>query len=490
MKKAAFAVALGLLLVGAAVLYRAARFTSRQMSVPPAEPFAFDTAGAATRLAGALTYRTISYQDSTRFDGAEFARFQDYLRRTFPKLHARLRREVTGGYSLLYEWRGADTALKPILLLAHQDVVPVEVGTESRWTEPPFAGRIADGYVWGRGALDDKGNLMAVLEAVERLVSDGWTPKQTIYLAFGHDEEVGGMHGAARTAALLTSRGVHLDYVLDEGGAIATRLVPGIASPVALVGIAEKGYLSLELTVEAEGGHSSMPPAQTATGILSAAVARLEAHQMPRHIRGATAAMLDYIGPEMAFSRRLALGNLWLFGGLVERQFGATPSGNAMLRTTTAPTILAAGVKDNVLPSSARAVVNFRILPGDSVAGVVAHARRAIDDPRVTIRTVNESANEPSPVSPVSSADFTLMQTTLRQVAPGVIVTPWLVVGGTDSRYFDGLTPDVYRTGALGLGAGDLSRIHGTNERVAIADYARNITFYVQLIRNSTAPGP
>ena len=485
MRRAALVVALGLLLVAAALFYRAARFTSRQVATPPGAPLALDTAGAAQRLATALTFRTISYQDSALFDGAEFARFQDYLRRSFPKLHARLKREVTNGYSLLYEWRGTDTTLKPILLLAHQDVVPVEAGTESRWTEAPFAGRIADGFVWGRGAMDDKGNLMAVLEAVERLVADGVTPRRTIYLAFGHDEEVGGTSGAARTAALLASRGVRLEYVLDEGGAITTGLVPGIAGPVALVGIAEKGYLSLELTVQAEGGHSSMPPPQTATGILSAAVARLEAHQMPRHIRGATAAMLDYIGPEMAFSRRLALSNRWLFGALIERQFGATPSGNAMLRTTTAPTILAAGVKDNVLPSAARAVVNFRILPGDSVAGVLAHARAAIDDPRVTFRVMTESANEPSPVSPVDGESFGLVQRTFRQVAPGVIVTPWLVVGGTDSRHYDTLTANVFRTGAMGLGPADLGRIHGTNERVAIADYARNIAFYVQLIRNS-----
>jgi len=451
----------GLLLVIALLFYRATRFTSRQ-----------------------VTFKNISYQDSSAFDGAEFSRFQDYLRRSFPKLHARLKREVTNGYSLLYEWRGTDTTLQPILLLAHQDVVPVEAGTEGGWTEPPFAGRIADGYVWRRGAMDDKGNLLAVLEAVERLVADGTTPRRTIYLAFGHDEEVGGRHGAARTAALLASRGVRLDYVLDEGGAITNGLVPGISGPVALVGIAEKGYLSLELTVQAEGGHSSMPPPETATGILSAAVARLEAHQMPRHIRGATAAMLDYIGPEMGFSRRLALSNRWLLGGLIERQFGATPSGNAMLRTTTAPAILAAGVKDNVLPSSARAVVNFRILPGDSITGVLAHARAAIGDPRVTIRVMSESANEPSPVSPLG-VEFLSLEATFRQVAPGVIVTPWLVVGGTDARHYDTLTPNVFRTGAMGLGPTDLGRIHGTNERVAITDYARDIAFYVQLIRNS-----
>src|SRR5258705_1919754 len=423
MRRAVVAALLGLLLLGAALFFRAARFTSRQVAVAPGTPFALDTAAAAARLAAALTFKTISYQDSARFDGAEFSRFQDYLLKSFPKLHARLKREVTNGYSLLYEWRGTDTTLKPMLLLAHQDVVPVEAGTESRWTEPPFAGRITDGEVWGRGAMDDKGNLMAVLEAVERLIAEGVTPRRTIYLAFGHDEELGGMNGATRTAALLASRGVRLEYVLDEGGAMATGLVRGVSGPVALVGIAEKGYLSLELTVKAEGGHSSRPRHQTATGILSAAVARLEAHQMPRHIRGATAAMLDYIGPEMAFSRRLALANRWLFGGLIERQFGATPSGNAMLRTTTAPTILAAGVKGHTLPSSARAVVDIRSLPRDSIAGVLEHARAAIGDPRVTIRVISESANEPSPVSPIGAESFAVVQRTFRQVAPGVIVT-------------------------------------------------------------------
>src|SRR5258705_12247060 len=222
MKKAALAVALGLVLLGATVFYRATRFTSRQMAVPSAAPLTFDTTAAAARLAGALTYRTISYQDSSRFDGAEFSRFQDYLLKSFPKLHARLKREVTNGYSLLYEWRGTDTTLKPMLLLAHQDVVPVEAGTESRWTEPPFAGRITDGEVWGRGAMDDKGNLMAGPGAVERLIPEGGAPRRPIYLAFGHDEELGGMDGATPDAPLRASRGVALADAADPGCGLAS----------------------------------------------------------------------------------------------------------------------------------------------------------------------------------------------------------------------------------------------------------------------------
>src|SRR5258705_9055838 len=222
MRRAGVAALLGLLLLGAALFFRAARFTSRQVAVAPGTPFALDTAAAAARLAAALTFKTISYQDSARFDGAEFSRFKGYIRKNFPKLHACLKREVTAGYSLLYEWRGTDTTLKPMLLLAHQDVVPVEAGTESRWTEPPFAGRITDGEVWGRGAMDDKGNLMAVLEAVEPLIAEGVTPPRTIYLAFGHDEELGGMDGATPDAPLRASRGVALADAADPGCGLAS----------------------------------------------------------------------------------------------------------------------------------------------------------------------------------------------------------------------------------------------------------------------------
>src|SRR5437667_417285 len=414
-------IAAALVVLAAVLIIRTNRFQSRQLAVEPIPPLLLDTTAAAERLAGALRFRTISNQDSTQFDAAEFRRFQDYLRTSFPRLHARLGREITGGFSLLYEWRGSDTTLKPILLMAHQDVVPVEPGTEGRWTEPPFAGRISGGFVWGRGAMDDKGNLMALLEAVERLVGGGAAPRRTIYRAFGHDEELGGTRGAARTAALLAGRHVAL----------------------------------------------------------------LEAYKMPRAIRGATAAMLDYIGPEMPYSRRLALANQWLFRPVIRGSFGATPSGDAMLRTTTAPTIFQAGVKDNVLPSTARAVVNFRLLPGDSVATVLDHARRVVADTQVTVAVLGASATEPSPVSPTSSEDFAVVQRTIRQVAPGTVVTPWLVVGGTDAKHFAGLTSNVYRAGVGVIGPDDLKRVHGIDERVDVKDYARTIAFYVQLIRNS-----
>src|SRR5213079_888014 len=291
MKKSLGALLVVVVILAVIVLERTFTFRSRQPQAAPVAVEPLDTAALAQRLAGALRFKTISFQDSSQFDAREFDGFQQYLRTTFPKLHAALKLEKVNGYGLLYEWTGSDPGLAAIVLLAHQDVVPVEPGTEGRCTEPPFEGKIAAGYVWGRGALDDKGSLVAILEAIEHLVAGGAQPRRTVYLAFGYDEEVGGRRGAARIAELLASRSVHPEFVLDEGGALTTGLVTGISAPVALVGIAEKGYVTVSLTAQAEGGHSSMPPPQTAVGILATGLTRLEGQQMPRAIRGPTADM-------------------------------------------------------------------------------------------------------------------------------------------------------------------------------------------------------
>ncbi|HXL34617.1 MAG TPA: M20 family peptidase [Gemmatimonadales bacterium] len=473
------------LVLTAVALERTFTFRSRQPQAAPVAVEPLDTAALAQRLAGALRFKTVSYQDSSQFDVREFDGFQLYLRTTFPRLHAALKLEKVNGYGLLYEWTGSDPNRQPIVLLAHQDVVPVEPGTESRWTEPPFEGRIAGGYVWGRGALDDKGSLVGILEAVEHLVAAGTKPRRTVYLAFGYDEEIGGRRGAARIADLLASRNVHPELVLDEGGALANGLVAGISAPVALIGIAEKGYVTVGLTAQAEGGHSSMPPDETAVGILAAAITRLEHQQMPRAIRGPTAAMFDFLGPEMPFGPRLVMANRWLLGGILARKFGATPQGNAMLRTTTAPTVLQAGVKENVLPSSARALVNFRILPGDSVGSVVEHVRRAVHDARISVEPLQETMSNPSGVTRVDAEPFQLLARTIRQVVPEAVVTPWLVVGATDSRHYARLTPNVLRFIGAAIGKDDLRRVHGTDERVGVQAYAVAVRVYLQLLKNA-----
>src|SRR3954447_13584405 len=369
------------LLVGTIVVIRTATFHSRQV---PASPTAIAAAAhepvdarvMAEHLGQAVQFQTVSYQDPARFDAEAFRGLHRFLEATYPKLHATLKRELVGDFSLLYTWEGADRSLPPVLLLAHQDVVPVE--SPRAWRHAPFGGEIADGAVWGRGAVDCKGSLIGTLEAVESLVAGVFRPRRTVLLAFGHDEEVGGRRGARAIAALLERRGVRLEFVLDEGGAITSGIVRGVDRGVAAVGIAEKGYVTLELHATTDGGHSSMPPAHTAAGVLAAAIARLEDDPFPASVNDVTRQTLDYLGPEMSLSRRTALANLWLFGPIVRRQFLAAPATAAMLRTTTAVTMLRAGIKENVLPADAAAVVNFRIIPGESTESVTDRVRAVI----------------------------------------------------------------------------------------------------------------
>ncbi|HEX8694405.1 MAG TPA: M20 family peptidase [Longimicrobium sp.] len=468
----------------AVVAVRTASFKAAEPAVAPA-PVATVPAGAAERLAGAIRIPTISHENPAAFDAAAFRALHAYLQAQFPRVHSRLRRETVATHSLLYTWQGSDPSLAPILLMGHLDVVPVEPGTEGKWRESPFGGRIADGFVWGRGAIDNKMTVLGTLEAVEMLLGEGFRPARTVYLAYGHDEEVGGTRGARQVAALLRSRGVRLEMVLDEGGVIGDGILPGVSAPTALVGIAEKGFVSVELSTRAAGGHSSLPPRRSAIGILGAAVARLEENPMPARIDGPTRQLFERVGPRFPLAQRAAFANLWLTRPLVVGKLEDTPTTNAMVRTTAAATIFQAGTKENVLASRARAVVNFRILPGDSVAGVVEHVRRAVDDPRVEIRRGGGFSAEPSPVSATGSASFRTLERTIRSVFPEAVVAPYLVVVVTDSRFFGDLSPNVFRFLPVRLAPADLQRMHGTNERIAVADYERAIRIYRQLILNA-----
>lgn len=458
-----------------------ARYHSEQPTVQPVPEVSIPD-GAAERLAGSLRIRTVSSEDPNAFDADAFGTLHHYLQRAFPRVHAQLRRETVGTHSLLYTWQGSDASLDPILLIGHLDVVPVETGTQEKWQQDPFGGRIVDGFIWGRGAIDNKSAVLGTLEAVEMLLVEGFRPVRTVYLAYGHDEEVGGVGGAREIAALLKAREVELEMVLDEGGVIADGVFPGISERIALVGIAEKGFVSIELSTRVAGGHSSLPPRQSAVGILSAAVARLENTQMAARLDGPTRQLFDRIGPRFPTVRRAVFANLWFTAPLVLRSLGESPATNAMVRTTTAPTIFQAGTKDNVLPSYARAVVNFRILPGDTVASVAEHVKYAIDDSRVEVKTVGRFSAEPSAVSSTDSGSFRTLERTIRSVVPDAIVAPYLVVVVTDARHYSGLTRNVFRFLPLRLTPGDLERMHGIDERIGIREYEAAIRTYRQLV--------
>jgi carboxypeptidase PM20D1 len=484
MKKVLLALSLGFLILVAILLVRTANFTSKQVYVEPVPAVALDAEAAAARLANALRLPTLSHLDPAQRNEEAFAALNDYLIHTFPLVHATLSREAVGEHGVLYTWLGSDSGLKPILLMAHMDVVPAEPGTEGDWKHPPFAGEIADGYIWGRGAIDNKSTVLALLEAVEFMLGEQYQPRRTVYLAFGLDEEVGGHLGAAAIVDLLASRGVRLEYVLDEGAVILAD-APPLNAPVALVGIAEKGYVSLALSVEVEGGHSSMPPRQTAVGILSSAVARLQDNPFPGRLRGPTRQYLSYLGPELPFFPRMIFANTWLFGPLIERQLAASPPSDALLRTTTAPTMFEGSIEDNVLPIRARAIVNFRIFPGETVESVTERVQSLIDDSRVHIEPFGSSIINPSPVSSTEAPAFGILQRTIQEVFSDVVVAPSMTVVTTDSRYYQRLSENVYRFQPVRLLQEDLPRIHGTNERISIEGYADSIRFFRQLILNS-----
>jgi carboxypeptidase PM20D1 len=486
MKKILLVIGFGFVVLITAILINTTLFTSKKTYVQPAVvDIPINGEQIPQHLAEALRFQTTSYQDPTKFDGEAFHSLHIYLEEVFPSIHTSLKKEIVNDFSLLYTWQGSVAKLKPILLMAHQDVVPVIPGTEKDWVYPPFEGKIAEGYIWGRGALDIKSGMMGIMEAVEVLLREGFQPKRTVFIAFGHDEEIGGLQGAAKIVELLRSRDVQLEYVLDEGGLVVQGIIPGVSNPIALVGIAEKGYVSLELTVNGEGGHSSMPPHHTAVGIMCRAITRLEEHPFPANMTY-IAQLLEYVGPKMPFLKKIIFTNLWLFSPLAERMLSKVPEANAVIRTTTAVTMFSGGTKENVLPQKATAVVNFRMMPGENVASVVNYVKKSIDDPQVQVRPMDFNS-EPSPVSDIHSKSYEMLWNTIHQVAADkeLIVAPYLVVGATDSRYFTGLSGNVYRFSFNKIGSEDLKRIHGTNERISLEGYFQLIKFYYQLLRNS-----
>jgi carboxypeptidase PM20D1 len=464
---------------------------SRQLAVAPATPVKVDVAAVAERLGAAVRLKTIASRDDAQANATEFTALHALLQASFPKAHAVLQREVVGQYGLVYTWPGTDPKAAAIGLMAHQDVVPVAPGTEGDWQQPPFSGAVKDGFVWGRGSWDDKGNLMSMMEAVELLAAAGFKPRQTVYLIFGHDEEQGGQRGAFQIAQLFKQRGIHLQFVVDEGLLITEGVLAGLNRPAALVGVAEKGYLSVNLSASATPGHSSMPPpeaGQSAIGMMSVALARLEDQQMPLAIRGLSREMFETIAPEMTGLNRVFLSNLWLFKPVIEQQLKKGASTSAMMRTTTALTIASAGNADNVLPGRANATVNFRLAPGDSSDAIVEHVNTVVKNPAIKVEKA-AGFSEASKVAATDAPGFQLISRTLRQLHPDVVVAPGLMLGATDSRHFDGIADNIYKFSPVRAKPEDLKRFHGTNERISTANYVELIQFWHQLIGNS-APAP
>jgi carboxypeptidase PM20D1 len=461
------------------VVGRTLLFVWRQRAVPPVEPVPVEPTMVAEHLAAAVRCQTVPRDDKGTPDPKAFRQLHQMLAKTYPLVHRTLKREVIGDFSLLYTWPGTRPELEPVMVMAHQDVVSAD---PAGWTHPPFEGRIVDGVIWGRGTLDIKNQLIGIFDAAQALLAQGFQPERTILFGLGHDEETGGVNGCRVMGQLLKERGVRLAGIVDEGGGIVEGMAAGIRGPVALIGVSEKGYLTTEFTVTGQPGHSSTPPPQTAIGILARALARLEAHPMPTHLRRLRP-LYHGIGRAAPIYIQVAFANVWLFGPLLKHWLVPIPEMNASIRTTTALTIIHGGVEDNTIPAESTAIVNFRPLPGDSIAEVLDHARKVIDDDRVRIRPVEGKFNEALPVSSSSAAAYVGLKRVIREIFDNPPVAPFVMLGGTDCQHFVPVCDAIYRFTSLVMDESFRGLEHGIDERIPVEGMARMVKFYARLMQ-------
>jgi len=488
MKKILLSVAILVLVLVAILFYRATSvFENNQYLVKePLTPITLDKGAVIDRFSRALQIPTISYDDTSKLDHLAFQAFHQHLAQSFPLVYAKTQLTKFDEYSIVFYLKGQNPQLKPALFMGHMDVVPVDEQTKDQWLQPPFGGKVVDGVIWGRGAIDDKVSVLALMESLEWYLSHDNAPQRDIYFAFGHDEEVGG-EGAKAIANYFAEQNIQFEFILDEGGVITDGIIPGTTHPIGLVGVAEKGFVNFRLTVKGEGGHSSQPPAHTAAGILASAIVNVENNPFDARLEFFDL-MFDNIGYSMPLAQRLPLANLWLFEPVVLSTLLKSPSSAASARTTTAVTMLQGSTKSNVLPTIATAVVNFRILPGDTIDSIQAHLERVIDDSRVALST--ELANEASAVSPTDNIGFKLIESSIRRLDNNVLVTPYLVLGATDSRHFQGLSDNIYRFMMVSLNPTTLKQFHGLNEQIPVKDYLNAIQFYYAMLEQTASGKP
>lgn len=438
-------------------------------------------------LSQAIRIKTISHENEEETDWGEFEKFHEFLEKAYPLVHKNLTREKVSKASLLYCWKGTDESLDPIAFLAHQDVVPVAPGTEDDWTHPAFDGFNDGEFIWGRGALDMKNHLISLMETVEALLEEGYSPKRTVYLCFGHNEEIvaGTNNGAHELAMTLEKKGVHLDSVIDEGGAMLPAKVKGLLDAnLTGIGVAEKGYADFKITVSAKGGHSSQPPKHTALGKLSKKVIKLENHQFKSRILPFVYDLFTLIGKRTTYPGRLVFCNLWLLKPVLKAVMKKIPPAASFLRTTTAVTMSQGSPAANVLPQKASVTVNFRIMPGEKIADVKKHIEKYMGGEDVEIEYIK--GKEPSILSPTDTRAFETLKRLSISLDPKNIVAPYLVMGGTDAYNYENVCENIYRFAPFTVDTQLLLTTHSTNERIPVEQLAQGIAFFKRYIRIMT----
>lgn len=478
-------IALGVFIV--ITLIRAIFFVPKKKEYEPLEDEHVDVDRAAKHLSGAIQIPTVSYPEKEKVDWSQFQKFHEFLEESYPLIHKNLTREDIAEASLLYYWKGKNPDLEPIALLSHQDVVPIEPGTEGDWEHDPFGG-VNDGeFIWGRGALDMKNHLICVMEAVEALLEEGYEPERDVYLCFGHDEEVVASKDAGAKAIMetLKSRGIHLDSVLDEGGAILPVNIKNVIDAnLAGVGIAEKGYADFEISVRSKGGHSSQPPKHSAIGEMAEVVRDIEGHQFKSKLAPFILKLFSNIGKRTTYPVRIVTCNLWLLRPLIKCIMKQIPPAASLIRTTTGVTMAQGSPAANVLPQVASVTVNFRMMPGTTTKDVEKHLRKVIRNKNVEIKCLK--SKEASKFSPTESRAFKVIDEMCIRSDPKNIVAPYLVMGGTDACFYEPVCENIYRFAPFHVTTKLLLCTHATNERCPVAVLDEGVAFFKRYIRALT----
>lgn len=480
-----FLIILGIIvLLIALTAIKAALYKAKPQKIEPMQKENVDSARVQKHLSQAIQIKTISNPDDNKVDWSEFNKFHEFLKNEYPLTHKTLKREKVSQASLLYTWQGTDESLEPIALLSHQDVVPISEGTYDDWEHDPFEGFNDGEYIWGRGAVDMKNHLICVMEAVETLLEEGYSPKRTVYLCFGHNEEIvaGSNNGAHSIMQVLKDRGVHLDSTLDEGGAIIKANIKGlIDGNLAGIGIAEKGYADYKISVKAKGGHSSQPPKHTAVGMISEAVRDLENHQFKSKMLPSVYNLFSHVGRYTSFPARMVMCNLRILKPIFIAVMKKFPPAATFVRTTTACTMLSGSPASNVLPQSASVTVNFREMPGDTIADTESHIKNVIKNKEIEVEFLK--GKEASKVSSTDSEAFKAIDKLAMQISEKNIVAPFLVMGGTDSYHYEEICDNMYRFSPFTLDTAIMLTTHGTNERIPIDQLPIGVEFFKRYIK-------
>ena len=473
------AVGVALLLLAMVVIVRTLLFTVKQTDSREYESFDIETDKAVNDLAEMIKCKTVSSVNKSEEDEAEFDKFKELLPKLFPNIHRECALETVGNRGLLYHLKGKSSD-SPTVLMAHFDVVSVD---EANWEKPPFDAVLEDGVLWGRGALDTKATLNGAMQALEKLLNEGFVPKNDIYLAFAGDEEVNGS-GAPMIVDIFEKRGITPGVVVDEGGAVVQKVFPGVSEPCALIGIGEKGMLNLEFSYSGNGGHASSPKPHTPVGILSAACVRVEGHPFKFRITKPAKEMFNVLARHSSFAYRMIFANLWLFKGVLNiicKKSGGEL--NALMRTTCAFTQMEGSKGMNVIPPNAKMVANLRLLEGDTTESAIQYISKAVDNKEVRITKIN--GMNPSRVSSIECEAWERVTNAVSGTWQDAIVSPYLMVACSDSRHWGRLSDRVYRFSAMAMTNEERATIHGNNERITVGAIEKTVEFYLRLISNS-----